>query len=116
MFIKILEPENPLWQRVLAMEIFRGVCGNPLLLCSIYDWYDCQNNSTDIFRDMVTAFGRLATEKPNLLGAHQGGRESIDLTPGATSSHHISQTYNTSTAESGQASLSSVGSTIRIQW
>ncbi|CAO3644476.1 unnamed protein product [Cunninghamella echinulata] len=115
MFIKILEPENPLWQRVLAMEIFRGVCGNPLLLCSIYDWYDCQNNSTDIFRDMVTAFGRLATEKPNLLGAHQGGRESIDLTPGATSSHHISQTYNTSTAESGQASLSSVGSTIRIQ-
>ncbi|CAO3613794.1 unnamed protein product [Cunninghamella blakesleeana] len=115
MFIKILEPENPLWQRVLAMEIFRGVCGNPLLLCSIYDWYDCHPNSTDVFRDMVTAFGRLATEKPNLLGANQGGRESIDLTPGSGSLHHISQTHNTSTAESGQASLSSVGSTIRIQ-
>jgi hypothetical protein len=116
MFVKILEPENPLWQRVLAMEIFRGICGNPMLLCSIYDWYDCQPNSTNVFRDMITAFGRLATERPQLLGATQGGRESIDFGQGSVALPHSTNPVNTTSSDNAQASLSNAGSTIRIQW
>ncbi|CAO3586280.1 unnamed protein product [Absidia cylindrospora] len=115
MFVKILEPENPLWQRVLAMEIFRGVCGNPMLMCSIYDWYDCQANSTNVFRDMITAFGRLATERPQLLGATQGGRDSIDYSQGSTTLHPAINTTSTTSPDGTHASLSSAGSTIRIQ-
>lgn len=117
MFVKILEPESPHWQRVLAMEIFRGVCSDSTLLCSIYKWYDLQGSSTDVFRDMITAFGRLATEKPQLIGATQGGRESLDFGPGSSTHalHHTNVSTNT-TAENGGPILSAAGSIMRIQW
>ncbi|KAF7724885.1 hypothetical protein EC973_000598 [Apophysomyces ossiformis] len=115
MFVKILEPENPHWQRVLAMEIFRGVCADSVLLCSIYKWYDSHDSSTDVFRDMITAFGRLATEKPQLIGATQGGRESIDYAAGPGS--HTSYYSNAGFANNDLSgpSLSSSNSTMRIQ-
>jgi hypothetical protein len=87
MFIKILEPEHPLWQRVLLMEIFRGVCGDSTLLRSIYRWYDRAEHSTNVFQDMINAFGKLAAERPQALGVgvnstighvHQS-RESLDI-------------------------------------
>ncbi|CAG8622872.1 14264_t:CDS:2, partial [Ambispora leptoticha] len=88
MFIKILEPENPLWQRVIAMEIFRGVCGGDgVFLRSIYRWYDRQDNSTNVFRDMINVFGRLAAEKPQVVGVssvvgqiHHQSLENSDVT------------------------------------
>ncbi|CAG8443203.1 6201_t:CDS:10 [Funneliformis caledonium] len=87
MFIKILEPDNPLWQRVISMEIFRGICVDQALLRSIYRSYDKQGHSTNVFREMINAFGKLAAEKPQLLGVgshslaghlHQG-RESLEM-------------------------------------
>ncbi|KAI8578525.1 hypothetical protein K450DRAFT_272753 [Umbelopsis ramanniana AG] len=110
MFVKVLEPDHPLWQRVLAMEIFRGVCADPTLIRSIYNWYDKQASSTDIFQDMITGFGRLAAEKPQLLGVNQGGRESLDSGQGSYLLHSSSQ--NLSAAEPG---LSTSASTMRIQ-
>ena len=86
MFIKFLVPDHPLWQRVISMEIFRSICDDQALLRSIYRWYDKQGHSTNIFRDMINAFGKLAAEKPQLLGVgshslighlHQG-RESLE--------------------------------------
>ncbi|KAI8636873.1 hypothetical protein BD408DRAFT_396694 [Parasitella parasitica] len=125
MFVKILEPENPLWLRVLTMEIFRGVCSDAHLTSSIYKWYDGQNNSsTNVFRDMITGFGRLATEKPQSIGANQGGRDSLDYSGGAGgggggggsgsgATHYSTQS---SFASSGlDNSLSSSNSTMRIQ-
>ena len=73
-----------MWQRVISMEIFHGICVDQALLRSIYRWYDKQGHSTNIFRDMINAFGKLAAEKPQLLGVgshghlHQG-RESLEL-------------------------------------
>ena len=87
MFIKILEPDNPLWQRVISMEIFRGICDDQALLRSTYRLYDKQGHSTNVFREMINAFGKLAAEKPQSLGVgshslighlHQG-RESLEL-------------------------------------
>ncbi|KAF9973368.1 hypothetical protein BGZ73_003400 [Actinomortierella ambigua] len=76
MLIKLLEPEGSvLWQRILAMEIFRGICGDSALLRRIYKTYDQQGTSTDVFSDMIIAIGRLSTEKPQLIGAgmaHEG--------------------------------------------
>ncbi|KAI8070702.1 hypothetical protein BC940DRAFT_295365 [Gongronella butleri] len=120
MFVKILEPDNPLWQRVLAMEIFRGVCGNPALLRNIFAWYDASDaRATHVFHDMITAFGRLATEKPTLLGATQGGRDSIDFSSGGAypTSGNLITTASTSVSADGthHTCLSSAGSTIRIQ-
>ncbi|GES88442.1 hypothetical protein RCL_jg5346.t1 [Rhizophagus clarus] len=87
MFIKILEPDNPLWQRVISMEIFRGICEDQALLRSIYRLYDKQGHSTNVFREMINAFGKLAAEKPQLLGVGSHslighslqGRESLEL-------------------------------------
>ncbi|KAI9495186.1 hypothetical protein BDB00DRAFT_256465 [Zychaea mexicana] len=116
MFVKILEPENPHWQRVLAIEIFRGVCGDSLLLCSIYKWYDHQGSSTNVFRDMITAFGRLATERPQLIGATQGGRDSIDHSSGTSSyTLHGSSSTTFTANEANSPCLSAAGSTMRIQ-
>ncbi|KAJ2961960.1 hypothetical protein NQZ79_g2896 [Umbelopsis isabellina] len=110
MFVKVLEPDHPLWQRVLAMEIFRGVCADPVLIRSIYSWYDRQESSTDIFQDMITGFGRLAAEKPQALGVNQGSRDSLDSSQGSYLLHSSSQ--GLTTAEPG---LSSSTSTMRIQ-
>lgn len=111
MFVKILEPENPLWLRVLVMEIFRGVCSDATLTCSIYNWYDRQNSATNVFRDMITGFGRLATEKPQSIGAHQGGRDSSEYSSGSNHASHSNQNGNVTLD-----SLSTTTSTMRIQW
>ncbi|RUP49611.1 guanine nucleotide exchange factor in Golgi transport N-terminal-domain-containing protein, partial [Jimgerdemannia flammicorona] len=112
MFVKILEPENPLWQRVLSMEIFRGVCGDPLLLRSIFAWYDRQDRSTNVFRDMISAFGKLAAERPQLVGATQGGRESLDYGTGGPGG---TQGYYQHYAGAGEPGLSVNASTMKIQ-
>ncbi|CAI2181355.1 20085_t:CDS:10 [Funneliformis geosporum] len=81
-------PDNPLWQRVISMEMFRGICVDQALLRSIYHSYDKQSHSTNVFREMINAFGKLAAEKPQLLGVgshslaghlHQG-RDSLEMT------------------------------------
>lgn len=122
MFVKILEPENPLWLRVLAMEIFKGVCSDAQLTSSIYKWYDGQNNSsTNVFRDMITGFGRLATEKPQSIGAGQGGRDSFDYSGAnggggsGTTGYHLSGHANQSSSSGAESGLSTANSTMRIQ-
>ncbi|KAI7900381.1 uncharacterized protein BX663DRAFT_517389 [Cokeromyces recurvatus] len=112
-FIKILEPENPLWLRVLAMEIFKGICSDIHLICSIYKWYDSQNSSTKVFRDMITSFGRLATERPQTIGANQSSRDSIDH---GSSASNVYNSYSNQNISSNSDSLSIVTSTMRIQW
>ncbi|KAL1917432.1 uncharacterized protein VTP21DRAFT_3825 [Calcarisporiella thermophila] len=86
MFVKILEAENPLWLRVLSMELFHGVCADFHLLRTIFRNYDRQNQSPSIFQDMMNAFGKISNEKPQAVGAgtglgsHYGNeRRSIDV-------------------------------------
>lgn len=86
---------SPMWMRVLALEILRGLCGDFDLLSKVWIRYDADEDSmpphlsedkasngaptmlrrpsrmplpTSVFRTMVTALNRLATERPNLLG------------------------------------------------
>lgn len=114
MFVKILEPENPLWLRVLVMEVFKGVCSDPGLTRSIYNWYDRSDGATNVFQGMITGFGRLATEKPQSIGVNQSGRESID---GSSHTGYTAYaTQNISSSSSILESLSAASSTMRIQW
>ncbi|KAG0338258.1 hypothetical protein BG004_007294 [Podila humilis] len=108
MLIKLLEPEgNILWQRVLAMEIFRGICGDNALMRRIYRSYDQQGTSTDIFGDLIIAIGRLSTEKPSLIGAGS----LVQDAPETSKQSHI----NEREATEGVGGLSVTSSTMRIQ-
>lgn len=85
-FLKNLDPENTPWQRALCMEVFRGLCLDAKLLRSVYEKSDRTEQASDVFKDMVTAFHRLGSEKPALLGnapltgvaLPTSARESID--------------------------------------
>lgn len=88
---------SPPWMRVLALEILRGLCSDFELLSKVWARYDAVqeqnvtlpsptpekpsgaplsrrtsthqgNYGNAVFRKMITALNRLATEKPSLLG------------------------------------------------
>ncbi|KAG1830966.1 hypothetical protein DFJ58DRAFT_918292 [Suillus subalutaceus] len=59
---------RPIWTRVLAMEIMRGVCSDAELVRNIWDRYDAQQPGSKVFSSLVIALRRLITEKPVLLG------------------------------------------------
>lgn len=63
---------SPVWMRVLALEIFRGLCGDFSLMIKFYERYDDMKNKggggSSVFSDLMMAFNRLATEKPGVLG------------------------------------------------
>ncbi|KAF9434872.1 hypothetical protein BGZ76_007272, partial [Entomortierella beljakovae] len=109
MLIKLLEPEgNILWQRVLAMEIFRGICGDNALMRRIYKSYDQQRAGTDIFGGMIIAIGRLSTEKPLLIGAGGFIQDGSETTrPSAANEREP--------GDGGVGGLSIAASTMRIQ-
>ena len=55
------------WLRVLALEILRGICGDTVLLQTIWTHYD-QPEGPRLFGKLVSSLGRLVNEKPSLLG------------------------------------------------
>ncbi|EFP90450.2 uncharacterized protein PGTG_16037 [Puccinia graminis f. sp. tritici CRL 75-36-700-3] len=79
----------PIWLRVLALEIFRGLCVDFDLLLKIYERYDMRrpDQTSGLFTSLMGTFNRLASEKPALLGINQ------DIATG-TSSYHIGTTAN----------------------
>ncbi|GAA5982776.1 hypothetical protein JCM10908_006780 [Rhodotorula pacifica] len=95
---------SPLWMRVLALEIFRGLCSDFTLMMKFYQRYDAvtkeaEDQSSDakgkgkavsggstFFSDLVTALNRLATEKPAALGTGAAVLYGSSLGPIASSS------------------------------
>ncbi|GLB42717.1 putative C-terminal region of Mon2 protein [Lyophyllum shimeji] len=59
---------RPLWMKVLAMEIMRGLCSDAELMRNVWDRYDAQDTGSKVFASLITALKRLITEKPALLG------------------------------------------------
>ncbi|KAJ1930092.1 Endocytosis and vacuole integrity protein [Tieghemiomyces parasiticus] len=72
MLIRLLEPDHPAWQRVLALEAFRGMAGDAALLHFLYDEYDRRTRAKAVFQDLIAAVGRLAAEKPASIGYATG--------------------------------------------
>ncbi|KAH9933694.1 hypothetical protein B0H21DRAFT_699431 [Amylocystis lapponica] len=63
-----LHGPRPLWMRVLAMEIMRGLCSDAELMRNVWDRYDAEHGGSKVFTSLVSALKRLVTEKPVLLG------------------------------------------------
>jgi hypothetical protein len=65
---------SPLWMRVLALEIFRGLCSDFSLMIKFYERYDVPKKKSagkegsSVFGDLMMALNRLSTEKHGILG------------------------------------------------
>ncbi|ESO95645.1 hypothetical protein LOTGIDRAFT_214760 [Lottia gigantea] len=57
LLVKFLDPEKPLWQRCLALEVLHKLSVDPLLVKSFVVSYDMKPHSTKIFRDIVNSLG-----------------------------------------------------------
>ncbi|XP_048486836.1 protein MON2 homolog isoform X2 [Plutella xylostella] len=55
--IRFLDPDKPLWQRALALEVLHKMTIQPQLLKSFCECYDMKPHSTNIFQDIVNALG-----------------------------------------------------------
>ncbi|RVE48352.1 hypothetical protein evm_007012 [Chilo suppressalis] len=55
--IKFLDPDKPLWQRALALEVLHKMTIQPKLLQSFCECYDMRPHATNIFQDVVNALG-----------------------------------------------------------
>ncbi|XP_063370148.1 protein MON2 homolog [Cydia amplana] len=55
--IKFLDPDKPLWQRALALEVLHKMTIQPKLLVSFCSCYDLRPHATNIFQDIVNALG-----------------------------------------------------------
>ncbi|OJT09170.1 Protein MON2 -like protein [Trametes pubescens] len=64
-------PTRPLWMRVLAMEIMRGLCSDAELMRNVWDRYDAEDGGSKVFTSLISALKRLLTERPQLLGVCQ---------------------------------------------
>lgn len=81
---------GPLWMRVLALEIFRGLCADFAVLIRIYERYDLDHpdRTSGIFISMMSTLNRLASERPTLLGINS------DITSGPSFAHQSSPGAN----------------------
>ncbi|KAL4226466.1 hypothetical protein ACF0H5_014449 [Mactra antiquata] len=57
LLVKFLEPEKPMWQRCLALEVLHKLFVQPELVKSFCLSYDMKPHSTKIFRDMINGIG-----------------------------------------------------------
>ncbi|XP_073959007.1 mon2 homolog, regulator of endosome-to-Golgi trafficking [Choristoneura fumiferana] len=55
--IKFLDPDKPLWQRALALEVLHKMTIQPKLLVAFCSCYDLRPHATNIFQDVVNALG-----------------------------------------------------------
>ncbi|CAH0731493.1 unnamed protein product, partial [Brenthis ino] len=55
--IKFLDPDKPLWQRALALEVLHRITVQPELLKAFCACYDMRPHATNIFQDIVNALG-----------------------------------------------------------
>ncbi|KAL0859636.1 hypothetical protein ABMA27_010760 [Loxostege sticticalis] len=55
--IKFLDPDKPLWQRALALEVLHKMTIQPHLLKAFCECYDMRPHATNIFQDIVNALG-----------------------------------------------------------
>lgn len=81
--------DTPPWLHVLALEILRGICGDPALLRAIWTQYD-KPNGPKLFAKLVSALGRLINEKPTLLGV---GTQMHGLGVPASSTDNVNAGY-----------------------
>lgn len=57
LIVKFLDPDKPVWQRSLALEVLHKMTVQPDLLKSFCECYDLKTHATNIFQDIVNSLG-----------------------------------------------------------
>jgi len=69
---QLLDQDTALWKRALCMEVFRGIFVEHALLRRIFMLYDFKQGQKNILKNLTSAFVRVSTEKPSVIGlGHQ---------------------------------------------
>ena len=72
LLVQTLEPDvSAQWKRALCLEVFRGIFADPALLLQIHQRFNENRQSKNVLRYCLSAFVRLASEKPALIGLGQ---------------------------------------------
>ncbi|XP_018330358.1 protein MON2 homolog isoform X2 [Agrilus planipennis] len=74
LIIKFLDPDKPMWQRSLALEVLHRMTIQPELLSSFCECYDLKKHTTRIFQDIVNSLGAYVQSlfiKPQIQTSHQ---------------------------------------------
>lgn len=67
-----LDPDaGPLWKRAAAMEIIRNFFTDGTRVVDAYSLYDIAEGGKPIVQDLMSAFVRLSSEKPSVIGLGQ---------------------------------------------
>ncbi|KAH0826455.1 guanine nucleotide exchange factor in Golgi transport N-terminal-domain-containing protein [Lanmaoa asiatica] len=118
---------RPIWTRVLAMEIMRGLCSDTELICNIWDRYDAEESGSKVFSPLISSLKRLVTEKPALLGvssqmmgigapSHSEGGSSYGLDVGGVAGMVASAAATAASATvSGVVGMTGVGAGLGVQ-
>ncbi|KJE91042.1 hypothetical protein CAOG_02242 [Capsaspora owczarzaki ATCC 30864] len=61
MLVKFLDPDKPMWQRAVALEVMRGLVQHPDMLMAICEHYDMQPQATQVLRNMVAGIANFIT-------------------------------------------------------
>uniref|UniRef100_A0A1B6LWA5 Protein MON2 homolog n=1 Tax=Graphocephala atropunctata TaxID=36148 RepID=A0A1B6LWA5_9HEMI len=57
LIVKFLDPDKPMWQRSLALEVLHKLVVQPELLNAFCECYDLKTHTTNIFQDIVNSLG-----------------------------------------------------------
>jgi hypothetical protein len=71
LIVKFLDPDKPVWQRSLALEVLHKMTVQPELLKSFCKCYDLKAHATNIFQDIVNSLGAYVQSlfvNPQLMG------------------------------------------------
>jgi hypothetical protein len=84
LIVKFLDPDKPVWQRSLALEVLHKMTVQPELLKSFCKCYDLKAHATNIFQDIVNSLGAYVQSlfvNPQLMGqaAGGGGNKAFDV-------------------------------------
>lgn len=131
---------SPAWMRILALEILRGLCGDFALMSKVWSHYDAapasnqdgqafngDRHRSSIFKSMITALNRLATEKPQLLGTGSAvisgaspDPAASDYTVGGVVDGLVGMAQQAAStvgvANAAQGGLSAVSASVKLQW
>ncbi|XP_063995099.1 protein MON2 homolog [Diachasmimorpha longicaudata] len=57
LIVKFLDPDKPVWQRALALEVLHKMTVHTDLLINFCECYDLKQHTTNIFQDIVNSLG-----------------------------------------------------------
>ncbi|OQS01259.1 brefeldin A-inhibited guanine nucleotide-exchange protein [Achlya hypogyna] len=83
-FLGILESENSsLEHKLLVLEVLKQICADGSILGEIFLNYDCDWNSMDLFKRIVTAISKIAKGKKDAPGSSNAGSSANPKLKGA---------------------------------